>query len=146
MHVHISTPRARSTLPVRPAPPLTLAALISRVHRLWARGWRRMEEEHGPRTSSFFMGPGVKLRAVVARAGRRRFWPAARTFSRFMAILASRLSAFGPHVYRHGVCLCEGCFIVCILVSPHGLMIGRHSYTGLQSSDGEMALMAHPET
>ena len=30
------------------------------------RGWRPMDEQHGPRTSSFFMGPGAKPWAVVA--------------------------------------------------------------------------------
>ncbi len=29
------------------------------------RGWRPMDEQHGPRTSSFFMGPGAKSWAVV---------------------------------------------------------------------------------
>ena len=31
-----------------------------------ARGWRRLDEQHGPKTSSIFMGPGAEPWAVLA--------------------------------------------------------------------------------
>ena len=79
------------------------------------RGWQWMYYQHGPRTSSFFVGPGVKPRAVLAgRPG--TFWAVSEDFfeSRF-AIFCSWARGRGvggldAHVHRVMVC-----FYKCVL-------------------------------
>ena len=137
-----TTTRTPRTLPVRPAPPLTLAAHISYAQAVVVEdggGWRRSTAQ-GPLQPSWGRAPS---RGPWWRCGRTPFHG---VLGRSMT-LASRTSALGPGEGALG----DGTrirpsrymslymyFRVGMLVSPHGLGVGtlRDREQGSGGGDG----------